>query len=210
MLVKIAKELSTPRRGLSPNYSEFHVILTFFILGECPMGRKALAERLALGEGTARTLIEKLQGMGLVRTSPTGCHLTKKGNEMLADFKKRVLYRPKIETGMITLGKANSAVLIRDSAKLIKSGMEQRDAAVSAGTMGASTIILDETGPRIPTITADENMRTRMRVLCEDVCMQAGDVLVIGTGETEGEAERAAWAAAYTILRKEGCNYAEN
>ena len=202
MIVKIAKELSTPKRGLSPNYSEFHVIMTLFILGEYPMGRKALAERLALGEGTARTLIEKLQDQGLTCASPTGCRLTKKGNEMLAAFKKMVSYQPKIETGMITLGKANSAVLIRDAAKLIKSGMEQRDAAVSVGTMGASTLILNETGPRVPTITADENMLARMRVLCEDMCMQAGDVLVIGTGETKGEAERAAWAAAYTILEK--------
>lgn len=32
--------------------------------------------------------------------------------------------------------------------------------------------------------------------------MKKGDVLIIGTGETEGEAERAAWAAAYTVLER--------
>lgn len=163
MIEKIAKELSTPKRGLSPNYSEFHVIMVFFILGEGPMGKKALAERLDVGEGTARTLIEKLQSRGLVRASPIGCYLTEKGSKMLAEFKKRVSYQPKTETGMITLGKANSAVLIRDAADVVKSGMEQRDAAISAGTMGASTLIFDETGPKIPTVTADEDMQTRMR-----------------------------------------------
>jgi len=202
MIVKIAKELSTPKRGLSPNYSEFHVVMTFFILAENPMGRKTLAGRLDVGEGTVRTLIRKLQDQGLVCASPTGCQLTEKGNEMLANFKKRISYQPKIETGMITLGKANSAVLIRDAAKHIKSGMEQRDATISIGAVGATTIIFDKDGPRIPTITADENMRARMRVLCEDIKMKKGDVLVVGTGETEEEAERAAWAAAYTVLER--------
>ncbi|MDI6888161.1 MAG: hypothetical protein QMC78_00490 [Methanocellales archaeon] len=202
MIVKIAKELGTPKRGLSPNYSEFHVVMAFFILGENPMGRKTLAGRLDVGEGTVRTLIRKLQDQGLVCASPTGCQLTEKGNEMLANFKKMVSYQPKIETGMITLGKANSAVLIRDVARLIKSGMEQRDAAISAGTMGASTLVFDKDGPRIPAITADERMRMRMRVLCEDMKMKEGDVLVVGTGETEEEANLAAWAAAYTVLER--------
>ncbi|UZE92386.1 MAG: hypothetical protein IB616_00785 [Methanosarcinales archaeon] len=202
MIVKIAKELSTPKRGLSPNYSEFHVVMAFFLLGKNPMGRKALAERLDVGEGTARTLIEKLQDQGLVSASLTGCQLTEKGNEMLTNFKKRVSYQPKIETGVITLGKANSAILIRGAAKLIKSGMEQRDAAISVGTMGATTILFDKDGPRVPTITADENMRTRLRVLCEDMKMEKGDVLVIGTGKTEEEAERATWAAAYAVLER--------
>lgn len=202
MIVKITRELNTPKRGPSPNYSDFHVAMAFFNIGKNPVGRKTLAERLDVGEGTARTLIEKLQDIGLVRASPTGCYLTKKGNKMLAELKKRVSYHPKIDARHITLGRANSAVLVRDGAHRIKSGMAQRDGAMLAGAMGASTLILDETGPRIPMINADENMQANMRMLCEDVKMKKGDVLVIGTGETKREAERAAWAAACTILEE--------
>ena len=197
---KIKRELSTPKRGPSPNYSDFHVIMTFFNIGKNNLGRKTLSELLDVGEGTARTLIEKLQDIGLVRASPTGCYLTNKGNKMFEELKKRVSHHPKIDVGYITLGIENSAVLVRDAAHRIKSGMKQRDAAISAGAVGASTIILDETGPRIPMINADENTQTRMRILCEDVKMKKGDVLIIGTGETQRDAERAAWAAAWTIL----------
>jgi hypothetical protein len=198
--LKITRELSTPKMGPSPNYSDFHVIMAFFNIGKNNLGRKTLAELLDVGEGTARTLIEKLQDIGLVRASPAGCYLTNKGNKMFEELKKRVSHHPKIDVGYITLGIENSAVLVRDAAHRIKSGMKQRDAAISAGAVGASTIILDEIGPRIPMINADENTQTRMRILCEDIKMKKGDVLIIGTGETQRDAERAAWAAACTIL----------
>lgn len=199
---RIFSTINKPKKGPLPNYSAYHGIMAFFILGDGPIGRKALAERLAIGEGTARTLIEKLYGLGLVSASAKGCQLTKKGDKMLMDIKKRVSYKPHIAAGPITIGKANVAVLIKRTANMIKSGMEQRDAAITAGTMGASTIILDEGGPRIAMIAADENMQAHIRVLCEDMKMEKGDVLIIGTGETEKEAERAAWAAAYTVLER--------
>ncbi len=198
--MKITRELSTPKRGALPNYSDFHVVMVFFNIGKSNLGRKALAELLGVGEGTARTLIEKLQDIGLVKASPTGCYLTNKGNKMLEELKKRVSHHPKIDVGYVTLGKENSAVLVRGAAHRIKSGMEQRDAAISSGAVGASTLIFDETGPRIPMIDADENMQARMRMLCEDIKMKKGDILIIGTGESEREAERGAWAAACTIL----------
>ncbi len=194
--------INKPKKGPLPNYSAYHVIMAFFILGDGPIGRRALAERLDLGEGTVRTLIEKLYGLGLVSASAKGCQLTKRGDKMLMDIKKKVSYKPHIAAGTITLGKANAAVLIKGAANMIKSGMEQRDAAISAGTMGATTILLDEDDPRIPMFTADGRMQARTRVLCEDMKMEKGDVLVIGTGETEKEAERAAWAAAYTVLER--------
>jgi len=202
MIEKIAKELGTPKAGVSPNYSEFHVVMAFFILGGGPMGRKALARRLDVGEGTARTLIEKLRDRGLLSASPTGYCLTEGGGKVLADFKKRVSYHPNVGGGCITLGRANSAILIRGAAKLVRSGIEQRDAAISVGTVGATTIVFDEDGLKVPTIDDDEDMRIRMKVLCEDMEMERGDVLVIGTGETGEGAERAAWAAAYTVLER--------
>jgi len=200
--MELIDAINRPKKGPAPNYSAYHVIMAFFILGDGPMGRKALAERLDLGEGTVRTLIEKLYGLGLVSASAKGCRLTKRGDKMLMDIKKKVSYKPHIAAGTLTLGKANAAVLIRGTANMIKSGMEQRDAAITAGTMGASTIVLDESGPRIAMIVADDNMQVRMRVLCEDMKMEKGDVLVIGTGETGGEADLAAWAAAYTVLER--------
>ncbi len=202
-ILKITGGLSTPKRGASPNYSDFQVIMALFNIGQNPLGRKTLGELLGVGEGTARTMIEKLQDIGLVKASPTGCYLTKRGNKMLEELKKRVSHHPKIDVGYITLGKENSAVIVRDAAHKVKSGMTQRDAAISAGAIGASTLIFDEAGPRIPMINADENMQARMKMLCEDMKMKKGDVLIIGTGESEREAERAAWAAACTIL--EGC-----
>ncbi|MDD2777482.1 MAG: hypothetical protein PHY36_03480 [Methanocellales archaeon] len=201
-ILKITGGLSTPKRGASPNYSDFHVIMAFFNIGKNPLGRKTLGELLGIGEGTARTMIEKLQDIGLVKASPTGCYLTKKGNKRLEELKKRVSHHPKVDVGYITLGRENSAVIVRDAAHKIKSGMTQRDAAISAGAIGASTLILDETGPRIPMINADENMQARMKMLCEDMKMKKGDVLIIGTGDSEREAERAAWAAACTILEE--------
>ncbi len=198
--MELMDAINKPKKGPLPNYSAYHGIMAFFILGDGPTGRRALAERLALGEGTARTLIEKLYGLGLVSASAKGCQLTKRGDKMLMNIKKKVSYKPHIAAGPITIGKANAAVLIRGTANMIKSGMKQRDAAIAAGTMGASTIILDEGGPRIAMIAADENMQSRMRVLCEDMKMKKGDVLIIGTGETGVEADLATWAAAYTVL----------
>lgn len=41
----------------------------------------------------------------------------------------------------ITLGKFNYAVLIKNMADAIKSGIEQRDIAIKAGAVGATTLI---------------------------------------------------------------------
>lgn len=46
-----------------------------------------------------------------------------------------------IQKSSITLGKFNYAVLIKNMADAIKSGIEQRDIAIKAGAVGATTLI---------------------------------------------------------------------
>lgn len=46
-----------------------------------------------------------------------------------------------IQKSSITLGKFNYAVLVKNMADAIKSGIEQRDIAIKAGAVGATTLI---------------------------------------------------------------------
>jgi Domain of unknown function (DUF4443) len=46
-----------------------------------------------------------------------------------------------IQKSSITLGKFNYAVLVKNMTDAIKSGIEQRDIAIKAGAVGATTLI---------------------------------------------------------------------
>lgn len=188
------------KRGPLPKFSEYHHILLLYIISEEIIGRQALSTRLEIGEGTIRTLIKKLIKIGVIKTSKKGCDLTDKGRKILSNLKDKIQYKPYVEAGTITLGIANASVLVRKSSEKVKSGLEQRDAAIITGAMGASTIIYTKNGPFMPGVKVDKSTSARILVLSEDMSMEIGDVLIIGTGEFKGEAEQAAWAAAYTLL----------
>jgi hypothetical protein len=93
-----------------------------------------------LGEGAARTLIERLKAQGLIAVDRAGCALTKKGEEAWHALHAVFPRKTAIGRSKLTLGSFNVAILVKEGAGKVRSGMEQRDAALIAGAKGATTL----------------------------------------------------------------------
>ncbi|MGC8896604.1 MAG: winged helix-turn-helix domain-containing protein, partial [Candidatus Bathyarchaeia archaeon] len=84
-LEKIAGEKAP---GPAPTFSILHILHAIELVYEKPLGRSKLAEKLRIGEGATRTIINRLKKAKLISTSKVGCKLTDKGLKLLGEIRK--------------------------------------------------------------------------------------------------------------------------
>jgi predicted transcriptional regulator len=197
-LEKISSEKAP---GPSPSFSLFHMLQAIELIAERPIGRNKLAENLNVGEGAIRTIIERLKDAGLITMSRAGCTLTSKGTKLWKEYKS-ALKKIEIRKSELALAEYSSAILIKNSGHKIRSGVEQRDAAVKAGARGATTIIFKEGRLIIPSVSS--NMTNDFPQAADQIIrlLKPGenDAIVIGSGNSLSEAEHGVLAAAWTLL----------
>ena len=104
----------------------------------------------------------------------------------------------------ITVDKFNYAVLVKDIANSIHSGIEQRDIAIKSGAAGATTLIFKENKFIIPetNYNALENELNIHKILVENLQPENNDVIIIGSDNiSKQNAELAAKYAALFSIR---------
>ena len=183
--------------GPRPQFTLYHVWKCYTILGnEGPLGRRKLASRMNLGEGSTRTIIERMVKEGCVTMGKRGAMLTSRGCEKFGQMGLRP-----IDLGMLELsiGRFNCAVLIKGKARKIASGLEQRDEAVRAGAKSA--IILVGRNGRI-VFPEDDRYPNQESVqpLQHIFKVEDGDVVIIGGASNYESAERGAVTAALKLV----------
>jgi predicted transcriptional regulator len=180
----------------SPRYSLFDVYKIYTIIDkEGPVGRKELAEALSLGEGTVRTILNRMKEDGAIACTRMGATLTDQGQRRIDGL--GITSKP-IEIEGLTLGECNYLVVVRGMAARVKDGCMQRDDAVKAGAIGATTLIKKDgkitllTDSRFPNQSAAERIEKTLPVNDEDA-------IIIGTANSIDLAERGALAAALKL-----------
>ena len=96
---------------------------------------------LGLGEGSVKTLVKHMKMSSLIENSNAGMWFTDKGKTVYSKLRFAIPKEMDISKCSIALGKFNHAVLVKDLAHSIKSGIEQRDSAIKSGAVGATTMI---------------------------------------------------------------------
>ncbi|MCE4624702.1 MAG: BlaI/MecI/CopY family transcriptional regulator [Desulfurococcales archaeon] len=91
---RLISEAMRPERGGSPSYRAYHVIEALRLASRAPVGRPYLSRRLGLGETPAKTLIGRLERLGLLKRTPKGRHATPSALEILAALQKVVHVYP--------------------------------------------------------------------------------------------------------------------
>jgi predicted transcriptional regulator len=197
-LEKISSEKAP---GPSPSFSLFHMLQAIELIAEGAIGRNKLAENLKVGEGAIRTIIERLKDAGLITMSRTGCTLTNKGVKLWKEYKS-VLKKIEIRKNELALAEYSSAILIKNSGNKIRSGVEQRDAAIKAGAKGATTIIFKKGCLIIPSVSSNmiNDFPQAANQIIKLLRPEENDAIVIGSGNSLGEAEHGVLAAAWTLL----------
>jgi len=197
----LEKTVTEKAPGPSPTFSVFHVLRAIELIAEKSPGRSKLAEYLNVGEGAIRTIIGRLKDAGLVATSKAGCSLTNKGLRLWKEYKS-IFKKVKIGKNELTLADYNFAISIKNHGHKVKSGVEQRDAAVMAGAKGATTIMLKESRLVIPSVSNNiaKDFPKAANQIVRLLEPEENDAIVIGSADSLGKAEYGTLAAAWTLL----------
>lgn len=204
MLSKVTERYA-PSRLLS--FDLVHVFKTIQLLeNKKRVSRSLLMRELGLGEGSVKTLIKHMKMSGLVESSNAGMWFTNKGKTVYEKLHILIPREMDIPKCSVALGKFNYAVLVKNIAYAIKSGIEQRDAAMKSGAIGATTLICKHGRLLMPNTREDlfGNDPKIHSLLVNKLQPEDNDVIIIGSSENKRTAEMAAKSAAlHTIADHE-------
>ena len=204
-LQKVASRIA-PSRILS--FEMVHVLVTLQLIQERGhVSRHTLCKKLDLGEGTVKTLVKHLKIYDLIETDKTGTRISTKGSKLLSELLLSIPSEMSISTCSVALGKFNYAILIKQMSYVIRSGIEQRDAAIKMNALGATTLVYKDDKFMIPNTNFNALHREQKlhTLLVDSLKPEEGDVLIIGSDNiSERAAEFAAKSAALvTIMNHE-------
>jgi hypothetical protein len=189
-----------PSRMLS--FDAVHVFAALQIIEERgKTSRDALCGGLALGEGAVKTLIKHMKMHDLVQTSNGGTKMTAKGKGICQGLLEAMPAEMSLPKCSIALGRFNYAVLVREFGFAIRSGIEQRDAAIKMGATGATTLIFKDNKFVMPASSQDSLKKDPVvRTMLAELAPKEGDAIIIGSADSEKTAELAAKNAALLTI----------
>ena len=200
---RFIESLASPKGpGPSTTFSMFHIFYALELLAEKPIGRNKLAEKLNVGEGAIRTIISRLKEAGLIVTSKEGCTLTDKGLSVWKSFVDVYPRRVEIGKTALTTSKYNYAFLVKNKAHKIKSGIDQRDAAIMGGAKRALVIVSKNGSLKIESVSnsiEDEFPEAASEIL-DKLTPEDNDVIIIAGADDPVKAKRGAFAASWVLI----------
>lgn len=210
---------------IKPTYDYVHIILAMFIFEENPngIGRYRLKEELLIGSGTAKSLIKKLNEKlnfisvfnGNIRK---GHVLTENGLKFLNKVKKKIPFLKKGDISIlkdIIIESEDVRVYfcqIKNAGDRLTKGIEQRDAAIKVGGIGATCLVYDGKNIIYPVNYISDTEKTKMtinkqpykyfneEIIKSDSKLEKRDVIIIGLGNKLERARIAALNAALTLI----------
>lgn len=187
--------MSLPAVGPLPRFAESQVRRALELIAERKwIGRKQLAKELGVGEGSMRTILDRLKKRGFITSSRGGHSITAKGRRELG----KALELVRIDAGDLTVGDIDVATVVRKAAGRIRRGIEQRDDAIKAGADGATVLIFKCGKLQFP--DGFLNIKQKMSdELLKSFRPREGDVIIIGTARDAVKAEAGAKAAARSL-----------
>jgi hypothetical protein len=200
-LAKIASRYA-PSRKLS--FDSVHVFKVLQLIeSKGHVSRNLLCTELSLGEGSVKTLVKHLKAQGLIESTKVGTTLTARGRRISEQFFSAMPGETSLSKCSVALGKFNYAVLLKQYAFALKSGIEQRDAAIRMGAIGATSLLFKHDRFLMPGTNYDPLTKEpdTAGLLLEKLKPENGDAIVIGSDmEDERRAELAAKNAALTTI----------
>jgi hypothetical protein len=194
--------------GRSPSFAGAHVIKALEgISAQGTMGRLKLSKDLHLGEGETRTLVKHLKNEGLIEVSKSGISLSAAGRKLLSSLRTLLSEQIEIPSTPLAVGPYNVAVRVAGMRDSVKYGLEQRDAAITAGARGATTLVFAKNGLAMPG-TGEEvsESDSSITAVLSKLSLNEDDVIIIGSANEKIKAELGVKTAALELLKTKGIN----
>jgi predicted transcriptional regulator len=191
--------------GPSTTFSAAHIFYALELVAEKPIGRNKLAEKLSVGDGAIRTIINHLKDAELIETSKAGCTLTAKGLNVWKKFTEFFPKRGEIERTELTNAEYNYGFLVKDSGHKVKSGIEQRDAAIVAGAKRAVVIVSKGGHLSIESVSTDiaQEFPKATKQILKVIQPEDNDVIMITGADVLQKAKHAAFAASWALINSD-------
>jgi DNA-binding MarR family transcriptional regulator len=188
--------------GPNTTFTVFHIVYALELMSDKTIGRNKLAEKLNVGEGAIRTIINRLIEAGLISTSKAGCTLTNKGLRTWREFEEAFPKRVEIGKNEVANSDFNFAFLVKNAGHKVTSGIDQRDAAIVAGARKAIVIVAKQGRLCIESVSEDigKQFPKATSQILNQLKPEDNDVVVIAGAETLLKAKRGAFAAAWSLL----------
>jgi len=189
--------------GPSTTFTIFHVFYALEIMAQKPLGRNKLAEKLSVGDGAVRTIIGRLREAGLIEASKEGCNLTKKGIDVWRQLEEIFPKRVEIPKSELTESEFNYAFLVKNSEQKVKSGIDQRDAAIIAGARKALVIVFKNGHLCIESVSdcIEKQYPKAASLILKEFTPMDNDVIIIAGADSPLKAKRGAFAASWSLIR---------
>jgi hypothetical protein len=203
-LADLLRRADRTARGPSPTFDRAHLLLAFTTIGGSgTIGRQALALRTGLGAGAIRTVLKKLRDDGYADANTTGCFLTSKGRRVYESTRRKISTTFIFRGSNLTVGNFQAALSATGAGKSVKSGIEQRDAAIRVGADGATTYVMKAGKFTIPGGSSDCERDFPSKAwssLRMGLSPRNGDSVILCGAKDETTATLGALAAALTLL----------
>jgi predicted transcriptional regulator len=200
---RLIESLASPKGpGPSTTFSMFHIFYALELMAKKPIGRNKLAEKLNVGEGAIRTIISRLKDSGLIVTSKEGCLLTDKGLSVWENFESVFPKRAEVGKTALTTSAYSYAFLVKNEGDRVKSGIEQRDAAIMGGARRALVIVFKNGRLMIESISnsLEKDFPEAADVILKDLTPEDNDVIIIAGADSLLKAKRGAFAASWVLI----------
>lgn len=199
MIFDFEKEI----KGPLPSFFPTHILKAILVIDKRYVGRKALAAELSIGEGAVRTMLSKMKSYGIIKCERRGCSLTKKGRGL---YKRLSSYISMLHDLNIPYAKPfNCAVVIREGARFVRKGLEERDMAIVGGAKGASLFVLKRGDLWMPGL---ENVSEKYPDVADEILSKLevhdGDAIIVAWADDKFSAEYGALNATLYLLKKMG------
>jgi len=209
LLEVIERVASKIAPGRVPSFNEAQVVKALEIIGaHGTVGRIRLSKELELGEGATRTLLKHLKKEGLIEGSRRGVTFSEYGKKLFSNLRSKISEGIDVPNSLLTVGPFNIAVLVRNAAHGVRRGVEQRDTAIKAGALGATTLIFSRNKLTMPSREEDvfKGISSIDNILVSKLNPKENDVIIVGSGENKRSAEIGAKMAALELLKSKSEN----
>jgi predicted transcriptional regulator len=200
---KFIESLARPKGpGPSTTFSIFHIFYALEFMAEKPIGRSKLAKKLSVGEGAIRTIVSRLKAAGLIVTSKEGCKFTDKGLSVWKRFEEVLPQRVEVERTPLTTSEYNYAFLVKNRGHKVKSGIDQRDAAIMGGARRAVVIVSKHGHLVIESVSnsIEKDFPEASNKILKALKPGDNDVIIIAGADNPLKAKRGAFAASWVLI----------
>jgi predicted transcriptional regulator len=171
-------------------------------MSQKPIGRNKLAKKLSVGDGAVRTIIGRLRNAGLIETSKEGCSLTKKGLEIWGQFEQVFPKRIEISKNELNESEFSFAFLVKNCGQKVRSGIDQRDAAIIAGARKALVIVFKNNHLCIESVSnsIEKEYPKAANQILKELTPEDNDVIIVAGSDSALRAKRGAFAASWSLI----------